>query len=191
MQIVFKTKNFKLTKKIKKYIQDRLLKFNRQLPDSTFIEINLEDIYGPKGGKDKKVHLSVDTPGEEYLHLEEQTSDIFASIDLVFKKFAQKIHKVKGKFLAKRRKQRFKETFSRVTGWMPKNFALNLTFKKTKNNLKIEKEIRKISEILDDLGALEKLKKSGKSFYLFRSRDTKKLNLICREAKAYKIFEIQ
>lgn len=192
MQIAFKTKNFKLTKKVKKYIQDKLLKYNRQLPPNTFIEVNLEDIYGPKGGRDKKVHLSVNVPGEEYIHLEEKTSDIFASIDLVFKKFAKKIRRAKGKFITKRRKQKMQQTLGRVTGWIPKSTAFKLPFKRKARDSQIEKEIREISEILDEEAAIEKLKSSTSPFYLFRDRDNQKLNIIYREKRGkYKIIEFK
>ncbi|MFH1750027.1 MAG: HPF/RaiA family ribosome-associated protein [bacterium] len=193
MQIAFKTKNFKLTKKTKKYIQGKLLKYNKQIPDNSYIEINLEDIYGPRGGRDKKVHLSVDIPGEEYIYLEEITSDVFASIDLVFKKFNQKIKKVRGKLISKKRKQRMSKTFNMVVGWMPKQKVFKMPFptrKPTKPRINIETQ--EITEILDDEVAVKRFRSVLTPFYLYRNRSDKKLKIIYRDKNnGFKVIQIK
>ncbi len=193
MQISFKTKNFKLTKKTKKYIQDKLLKLNKQIPDNSFFEINLEDIYGPRGGMDKKVHLTIDIPGEEYIHLEETTSDVFASIDLVFKKFNRKIKKIHGKLLSKKRKQRMNKTFGRVIGWMPKTELFKIPFSSRKlTKQKITIESQEITDILDDEVAIKKLQSVFTPFYLYRSRNDNKLNIIYKSKNnGFKVIQIK
>jgi len=182
MQIAFKTKNFKLTKRTKKYIQDKLLKYNKQIPDNSYIEINLEDIYGPRGGRDKKVHL-----------LEETTSDVFASIDLVFKKFNQKIKKVRDKLKSKKRKQRMSKAFSRITGWMPKQkvFKIPLSVRKPIKP-RINTETQEITEILDDESAVKKLRSVITPFYIYRNRGDEKLKIIYKNTNnGFKIIQIK
>lgn len=193
MQIAFKTKNFKLTKRTKKYIQDKLLKYNKQIPDSSYIEINLEDIYGPRGGRDKKVHLSIDIPGEEYIYLEETTSDVFASIDLVFKKFNQKIKKVRDKFISKKRRQRIDKALSKVTGWVPKQKVFKIPFS-TRKPIKpqINTEIQEVTEILDDEEAVKKLRSVATPFYLYRNQNNEKLKLIFKDKNnRFKVIQIK
>ena len=193
MQIAFKTKNFKLTKRIKKYLQDKLLKFNSQLPQETFIEIKLEDIYGPRGGKDKCVQIAADIPGETRITVEEKTSDIFASIDIAFQRFSKRVYKIKEKFLVKRRKQKIGAVVSKFTGWIPKAKAFRIPFIKNKSSnfqeINIEREAINLTKSLTDDEAVEALKKSKLSFSVFVNK-YHKINIIYQiKRNHFKIFE--
>ena len=182
MQLVFKAKHFKLTKKIKKYIQNKLLKFDRSLPKSTFVEINLEDIYGPKGGKDKKVHLSVDIPGEKFIHLEEKTSDIFVSIDMVIKKFARQTRKIKSKNLAKRG-QKIRSTITSVVGWIPSKIASRIRPQKSFEMEVVKRKEFNLSNPLNEEEAISEMNKLGHDFYYFKNKSTNKLTIVYRRKR--------
>jgi ribosomal subunit interface protein len=193
MKLAYKTKNFKLTKKVKTYVQKKVIKYEKQLPTETFVEISLADVYGPKGGKDKEVHLSVEVPGEEYVHVEERTSDIYASIDAVFKKFARKIEKTKGKYLAKRRRDSVRRTIGRVRSWIPQRPTFSTPFR-SKRALDISRETKHLGkqEQIDQDEAILRMKTGNENLYIYTDKSTNKVNVILRISKRrFKIWEIE
>jgi len=206
MQIVFKTRHFKITRRVKIYLQKKLAKFEHWLPEATFIEITLEDIYGPKGGKDKKIHLSIDIPGERFIHLEEKTSDIYASIDIVIKKFNRQIKKIKGKTIASRsRIRKVLGSVGGVIGWVPTKLAARFRPKRpvsTRDQSRLgnraqtdqaeaEKEEtgvvkRKkfdLSSSITEEQAIEEMNALGHDFFYFKNKATDKFTVIYRRKR--------
>jgi len=94
MRINIKTvRHLRLSKEIKHYVEVKIGKFEKRLPKSSLVEIIFEDMFGPKAGKDKKVHLKVRLSENKKpaLNLEEVASDFREAIDLLQEKFERKI----------------------------------------------------------------------------------------------------
>lgn len=89
-------KNFDLNDDLKNYAKEKILKFSPIILEPAVCDIVLSNEFGPKGGEDKLVRVTLTLPGEKNaLHAEAQTDDFMASIDLVEKKLEQEIQKYK------------------------------------------------------------------------------------------------
>lgn len=98
MTINITGQNVDLSEDLKSYAQEKILKFAPLVLEPAICDIVLTDEYGPKGGKDKSVHLTLTLPGEKNsIHLEVLTDDFFGSIDLIQEKLDRELEKYKAK----------------------------------------------------------------------------------------------
>lgn len=90
--------NVELNDDLKNYAEEKVLKFVPELLEPAICDIVLSDEFGPKGGLDKLVRITLSLPEEKNaLHVEAQTDDFFGSIDLAQEKLAREIEKYKEK----------------------------------------------------------------------------------------------
>ena len=88
--------NVELGEDLKSYAEEKVLKFVDRLVEPVVCEIVLSDEFGPKGGKDKLVRITMTLPEEKNpIHVEAQTDDFFGSIDLAENKLEREIEKYK------------------------------------------------------------------------------------------------
>lgn len=73
----------KLSAELKAYVVERVIGPVQRFYDDSAAELRVElgDTNGPKGGNDQECHLTLRMPGASVIHIEEVTSDIYASID--------------------------------------------------------------------------------------------------------------
>ncbi len=73
MNLIVKTRgNQPIQDKDKKWAEAKFLKLKKLCPPETVVEVTLEDLYGPKRGEDKRVHVLAELPhAPEPFHLEE------------------------------------------------------------------------------------------------------------------------
>lgn len=73
MNLTLKTKgNQPIDERDKKWAEAKFQKLAKLCPPEAVIEVTLEDLYGPKGGQDKRVHVVAELPhAHESFHLEE------------------------------------------------------------------------------------------------------------------------
>lgn len=73
MNLIVKTRgNQPIDERDKKWAEAKFAKLAKLCPPETVVEVTLEDLYGPKGGRDKRVHVLAELPyATEPFHLEE------------------------------------------------------------------------------------------------------------------------
>lgn len=73
MNLIVKTKGTQpITDKEREWARVKFLKLRKLIPGEVIVEVTLEDMYGPKGGRDKKVHVLTELPkSKQPFHLEE------------------------------------------------------------------------------------------------------------------------
>ena len=73
MNLIIKTRgNQPINDRDKKWAEAKFAKLAKLCPAETLVEVTLEDLYGPKGGRDKRVHVRAELAGtHEPFHLEE------------------------------------------------------------------------------------------------------------------------
>lgn len=78
MNLIVKTKGSQpISDKDRAWARTKFLKLKKLIPGETIIEVTLEDLYGPKGGRDKKVHVLTELPkSKQPFHLEEVDSNL-------------------------------------------------------------------------------------------------------------------
>lgn len=78
MNLIIKTRGSQpVAEADKRWAESRFRKLAKLCPPSTVVEVTLEDLFGPKGGRDKKVHVLAELPhAKEPFHLEE-VDDVF------------------------------------------------------------------------------------------------------------------
>jgi len=87
-----------LSSDLKGYAEEKVLKFAEIIGEPAICDIVLSDEFGPRGGEDKLVKITLALPGEKNpLHIEAQTDDFFGSVDLVQEKLEREIIKYKEK----------------------------------------------------------------------------------------------
>jgi ribosomal subunit interface protein len=83
MRLDIKTSGFDLTKGLRDHAQKRLefaLDWARH--DVSRVSINLSDINGPRGGKDKRCQILIPLAGNRDVVIHDTESDLYAAIDL-------------------------------------------------------------------------------------------------------------
>lgn len=88
--------NVDLNNDLKSYAQEKVLKFVDMITEPAVCDIVLSNEFGPKGGEDKLVRITLTLPEEKNaLHVEAQTDDFFGSIDLAQEKLEREVIKYK------------------------------------------------------------------------------------------------
>jgi len=97
MKIEIKTiHHLKVSEEIAEYARKKLQKFKRRLPQNSKIEVVFEDLFGPRGGQDKLVHLHLYTePLSDIVHLQAESEDFRKSIDLIQEKLEKTLERDK------------------------------------------------------------------------------------------------
>ena len=83
MRVDIKTSGFDLTDGLRDHAQKRLdfaLDWARH--EVSRVSLNLSDINGPRGGKDKRCQIHIPLPGNRDVVIKDTESDLYAAIDL-------------------------------------------------------------------------------------------------------------
>lgn len=99
MNLIIKTRgNQPIDEKEKKWAEAKFVKLTKLCPPETVIEVTLEDLYGPKRGQDKKVHVLAEIPhAKEPFHLEEVDVKFRPAITRARDRFVRYMKRLKDK----------------------------------------------------------------------------------------------
>lgn len=98
MNINISGHNVELSEDLKSYAEEKVLKYVDMILEPAVCDITLSNEFGPKGGEDKLVRITLTLPGEKNsLHVEAQTDDFFGSLDLAQEKLEREVEKYKEK----------------------------------------------------------------------------------------------
>lgn len=90
--------NIELNDELKAYAEEKVLKYGDLLEEPVVCDIVLSNEFGPRGGEDKLIRITMTLPGEKNaLHVESATADFFSAIDLAQEKLEREIIRYKEK----------------------------------------------------------------------------------------------
>lgn len=99
MRANLRARGVKLSPDLENYIQEKIVQKAGDLLDdpAAFLDVDVTDEFGPKGGRDKKVTLTLNLPDKKVVHLEETTDDFFGSVNLLEERLENTLKKYKEK----------------------------------------------------------------------------------------------
>jgi putative sigma-54 modulation protein len=96
MQLVIKGRNMEVNDRLREYVEKKIGKMNKFLPDAQEIRVELAEEKSRKASEREVVQVTVRSNGT-LLRAEERNSDIYAAIDAVADKLHGQINRFKGK----------------------------------------------------------------------------------------------
>lgn len=100
MNLIIKTRgNQPIDERDKKWAEAKFSKLSKLAPPETVIEVTLEDLFGPKGGQDKKVHVLAELPKvKEPFHLEEIGTTFRTTITIARDRFERYLKRYRDRY---------------------------------------------------------------------------------------------
>ena len=181
MQLVLKGKNFIISDRIREYVEKKVGKLDRYLPDidETRVEITEEKT---KSAKDRKiVQITLRTSGT-ILRAEERGEAIYACIDSVTEKIQRQIVRYKGKRIDRWQGQNNKRKEMEEMGLMPELDPEILDALAEENERKIVRTKRFTALPMDQDEAVEQMELLGHDFFVFYNADLGRINVLYRRA---------
>ena len=181
MQLVLKGKNFIVSDRIREYVEKKVGKLDRYLPDidETRVEITEEKT---KSAKDRKiVQITLRTNGT-ILRAEERGEAIYACIDAVTEKIQRQIVRYKGKRIDRWQGQINKRKEMEEMGLMPELDPEILDALAEENERKIVRTKRFTALPMDQDEAVEQMELLGHDFFVFFNADLGRINVLYRRA---------
>ena len=181
MQLVLKGKNFIISDRIREYVEKKVGKLDRYLPDidETRVEITEEKT---KSAKDRKiVQITLRTSGT-ILRAEERGEAIYACIDAVTEKIQRQIARYKGKRIDRWQGQNNKRKEMEEMGLMPELDPEIMDALAEENERKIVRTKRFTALPMDQDEAVEQMELLGHDFFVFYNADLGRINVLYRRA---------
>lgn len=165
MQVVIKGKNLEVTERLRSYIQKKVIKLDRFLPNIDEARVDLS-VQSTKSAKDRQVvQLTLRTDGT-ILRAEERSSDMQSSIDAVLDKMSRQIERFKGK------------------RWRSMSRAPAETREDGGEEPTLEGELVRVKRFetrpMDVEEAIEQMELLGHDFFVFFNPDTDSLSVVYR-----------
>ncbi len=177
MQLVLKGKNFVISDRIRSYVEKKIGKLDRYLPDisETRVEITEEKT---RSAKDRKiVQVTLRTNGT-ILRAEERSEAIYACIDTVMDKIYRQIVRYKGK-----RKNRWQgQTNKRHEDIMPELDQEVLDALAEENQREIVRVKRFVAHPMSEEEAMEQMELLGHDFFVFYNASAGRINVLYRRS---------
>lgn len=179
MQLVLKGKNFIISDRIREYVEKKVGKFDRYLPDisETRVEITEEKT---KSAKDRKiVQITLRTNGT-ILRAEERSEAIYACIDTVVDKIHRQIARYKGKRINRWQGHANKRT--QEIEPLPELGEEVFEALAEESERKIVRTKRFTVHPMTEDEAVEQMELLGHDFFVFYNADLGRINVIYRRA---------
>jgi putative sigma-54 modulation protein len=166
MQLTIQGKNIEVTDRLEEYIEKKVGKLDRYLPNITEARMELA-VEGAKSAKDRQVaQLTVRGKGT-LLRAEERTADMFTSIDAVVDKMYRQIVRYKGKRYGR----------GRGPGEVP---PVETEEVEEEESPRIVRTKRFQVAPMDEEEAVEQMELLGHDFFVFFNVNTNEVNVIYR-----------
>lgn len=157
MQVTVKGRNIEVTPALREYVEKKMAKFERMLEDITEAVVTLSSTKG-----NDRVELTVPLRGI-VLRCEEETDDMYTSMDLVVEKLERQVRKYKTK-LAKKTKTVVKPSMDDI-----------VPIEEEEAPVKVKKFPAKPLSVDE---AIMQMNLSGHTFFAFTNQDTGKINVV-------------
>jgi ribosomal subunit interface protein len=101
MRTIIKSRHLTLSDALKAYVEAKIIHPATKLYDvpSGILEVELSDLFGPRGGNDKQCEVIMTLPRGNILRIEEVCDDLYAAIDGAGHRLEQALERYKGKKL--------------------------------------------------------------------------------------------
>jgi putative sigma-54 modulation protein len=179
MQLVLKGKNFIISDRIREYVEKKISKFDRYLPDidETRVEITEEKT---KSAKDSKVVQITLRANGTILRAEERGEAIYACIDAVAEKMHRQIVRYKGKRIDRWQGQTNKRRNDYSV--MPELDPEVLDALAEEGERKIVRTKRFTAHPMNQDEAVEQMELLGHDFFVFYNAELGRINVLYRRA---------
>ncbi|HHT46963.1 MAG TPA: ribosome-associated translation inhibitor RaiA [Firmicutes bacterium] len=167
MHFITRGKNMEITPALQEYVEKRLSKLDKYLgTDDTNIKAQVT-MSVAKGNHIVEVTISI---GGLLLRGEEETQDMYASIDLVVDKIERQIHKYKTKINRKLRQKGLKE--------LNEQFVSSKRKEEEETEPRIVRTKRFIMKPMPEEEAILQMNLLGHDFFVFTNAETEEINVI-------------
>jgi len=176
MQILLKGKNFVISDRVRDYVEKKVSKFDRYLPDinETRVEITQEKT---KSSKDRNsVQVTLRTNGT-ILRAEERSEGIYACIDAVVDKMHRQIVRYKGKQVNRRMGNHATIRHEDEAPVLDQE-TLNIIAEESERKIVRTKRFLVVPMSPDE--AVEQMELLGHSFFVFYNPDVGRINVVYR-----------
>jgi len=179
MQLVLKGKNFIISDRIREYVEKKISKFDRYLPDidETRVEITEEKT---KSAKDSKVVQITLRANGTILRAEERGEAIYACIDAVAEKMHRQIVRYKGKRIDRWQGQTNKRRNDYSV--MPELDPEVLDALAEEGERRIVRTKRFTAHPMNQDEAVEQMELLGHDFFVFYNAELGRINVLYRRA---------
>ena len=95
------TRNLELTERLREYVEGKVLKFERYLPNIDSMRVDLTESNARDSSRRMVAQITIYVP-KAILRAEERAGDIFAAVDAVMDKMYRRVERYKGRRLDRR-----------------------------------------------------------------------------------------
>ena len=178
MQLVLKGKNFVISDRVRDYVEKKIGKLDRYLPDinEARVEITQEKT---RSAKDKNIVQVTLRANGTILRAEERSEAIYACIDTVADKIHRQIVRYKGKRVDRRHGQLHNK---RPEDGLPALDQEVLEEIAEENERKIVRVKRFLVDPMNEDEAIEQMELLGHDFFVFFNVDLGRINVLYRRA---------
>ena len=175
MQVMLKGKNIEITDWLRQYVEKKMQRFDRYLPDTSEVRIELS-VQKTRSSQDRQVaQLTVRSNGA-ILRAEERADDMFAAIDTVFDKMHRQIARYKGKRIDRWQGQ----GASREEAELPPLDEEALEELAEERERRIVRVKRFAVSPMDEEEAIEQMELLGHDFFVFYNPNAGRINVLYR-----------
>lgn len=171
MELRVSSHDIQVTDYVRDYIDKKVGKLDRYLPEITEVRVDLSTESTRSTGELQVAQITLRTNGK-YIRAEEQTQDIFASIDAVLDKLYRQIARYKGK-----REDRWKGKGAYQAEPLPIEMEMELE-EEEEGAIVRRKQFRMYP--MDEREAIEQMELLGHSFFVFHNAETGDVNVVYR-----------
>ena len=175
MQIILKGKNVEITDWLREYVDKKVNKLDRYLPDIQEVRVELS-VQKTRSSQDRQVaQLTVRSNGL-ILRAEERTDDMFAAIDAVVDKMHRQIARYKGKQLDRWQGQALKRAETELPP-LDEDILEELAEEQTRRIVRVK---RFAVSPMNEEEAIEQMELLGHDFFVFFNPNSGRMSVLYR-----------
>ncbi len=171
MELMIHGRNMEITPRLRSYVERKVGRLDRYLPDIAEIRVDLADEKANRMGKNQVAQITLRHDRGTILRAEERTSDVFAAVDTVVDKMYRQIERYKGK-----RRRREGAEHNSFAGY---ETAIQLAEDEFEQGDVIRRKLFSV-EPMHEEEAIEQMDLLGHDFFVFVNADTESVNVLYR-----------
>jgi putative sigma-54 modulation protein len=166
------TRNLELTDRLRDYVEDKVTKLQRYLPNLDSLRVDLSESNARDSSRRMVAQITIYVP-KAILRAEERAGDIYAAVDSVMDKMSRRVERYKGRRRASRR-----APAPMSPAEMLSEAELLQAETEVEPSIARVKEFEVISVIAEE--AIEQMELLGHHFFLFVDADDGRLSVVYR-----------
>ncbi len=175
MQVILKGKNIEITDWLREYVEKKVNKLDRYLPDIQEARIELS-VQKTRSSQDRQVAQITVRSNGIILRAEERTDDMFAAIDAVVDKMNRQIARYKGKRVDRWQGQRVNRPDVELPP-IGEEVMEELAEEQERSIVRVK---RFVVSPMDEDEAIEQMELLGHDFFIFFNPNSGKLSVLYR-----------